>query len=239
MSPRPRPRPLVPPRSARRERVARAALIAFALAAAADLGSLLLGWSPGHPLFKPLLMPLLAAHAAALGAPRLLLAALAFGWGGDVALLFDADPAFLLGMGSFALGHVCWLLLFRGRRTDRRLALGYAPALVGTLVLLWPDLPPELRVPVAGYSLLLTAMAWRSAALGRAAGIGGALFLLSDTLIATGVAQWPQAPRPDFWIMATYLAAQLLLTRGVLAGEQAYGGEAVTAARATTARPAV
>ena len=84
------------------------------------------------------------------------------------------------------------------------------------MALLWPDLPAELRVPVAGYSVLLTAMAYRATRLGLTAGLGGALFLLSDTLIATGVAEWPQLPRPDFWIMATYLAAQHLLVRGVM-----------------------
>lgn len=87
---------------------------------------------------------------------------------------------------------------------------------------MWADLPADLRIPVAGYSLLLTAMAFRSSALGLRAGIGGALFLLSDTLIATGVAEWPQLPRPDFWIMATYLAAQYLLATGTLTSAQAY-----------------
>lgn len=118
-------------------------------------------------------------------------------------------------MGSFALGHVCYLVLFGRRATNPLLGAAYALALVGTVTLLWSDLPAELRVPVAGYSLLLTAMAYRSSALGVRAGIGGALFLLSDTLIATGVAEWPQLPRPDFWIMATYLAAQYLLATGV------------------------
>ncbi len=84
------------------------------------------------------------------------------------------------------------------------------------VALLWPDLPAGLRVPVAAYSLLLTAMAYRAGRLGNVAAIGGALFLLSDTLIATGVAEWPQPPRPDLWIMLTYLAAQYLLVQGAL-----------------------
>ncbi|MEU9799989.1 lysoplasmalogenase [Streptomyces sp. NPDC051000] len=193
------------------------ALAAFAVAAAVDLGSLLADWHLGHVIAKPLLMPLLVAHVIALGAPRPLVAALLFGWGGDLALLFDADIAFLIGMGSFALGHVCYLVLFGRRATNPLLGAAYALALIGTVALLWSDLPAELRVPVAGYSLLLTAMAYRSSALGARAGIGGALFLLSDTLIATGVAEWPQLPRPDFWIMATYLAAQYLLATGVRA----------------------
>ncbi|MEU7069279.1 lysoplasmalogenase [Streptomyces narbonensis] len=193
-----------------------ALLAAFGLAAVVDLGSLLAGAELGHQLAKPLLMPLLAAYAVTRGAPKLLVAALLLGWGGDLFLLSDADWAFLAGMGSFAVGHVCYLLHFGRRRTSPLLGAGYAAALLTTIVLLWPDLPAELRIPVAGYSLLLTAMAYRASALGLLAGLGGALFLLSDTLIATGVAEWPQLPEPDFWVMLTYIAAQYLLAMGVL-----------------------
>ncbi len=88
--------------------------------------------------------------------------------------------------------------------------------MTATVILLWPGLPAGLRIPVAGYSLLLTAMAYGATGLGRLAAAGGALFMLSDTLIATGVADWPQLPRPAFWIMSTYAAAQFLLVSGVL-----------------------
>ncbi|MGW2019635.1 lysoplasmalogenase [Streptomyces sp. NPDC001927] len=207
--------------------LSRALLAAFALAVAVDLVSLLAGAELGHRIAKPLLMPLLAAYAATRGAPRLLIVALLFGWGGDVFLLFDADWAFLVGMGSFAAGHVCYLALFGRRSTSVPLGIAYTVALLGTVALLWPDLPADLRIPVAGYSLLLTAMAYRASSLGLTAGAGGALFLLSDTLIATGVAEWPQLPAPDFWIMATYVAAQYLLTTGVLT--QAYGERSTAA----------
>ncbi|MFC7306710.1 lysoplasmalogenase [Streptomyces monticola] len=245
----------------RRDRLDRLLLAAFAVAVAVDLGSLLAGADLGHRIAKPLLMPLLVAYVAYLasaayvesaapnasvaptssaayagrrGVPRLLIAALLCGWGGDTLLLIDAEPAFLAGMASFAAGHICYLVLFARYGTARAhtsaTALAYGIALTGTVALLWPDLPADLRVPVAGYSLLLTAMAFRATRLGPAAGIGGALFLLSDTLIATGIAEWPQLPRPDFWIMLTYTAAQLLLARAVLAavgasrsGAAAYG----------------
>ncbi|MFE9136238.1 lysoplasmalogenase [Streptomyces sp. NPDC007355] len=218
MSAAPAPAP-VPARAvpaASRSRSSRALLAAFGLAVAVDLISLLAGAELGHQLAKPLLMPLLAAYAVTRGAPRLLTAALLFGWGGDVFLLSDADWAFLVGMGSFAVGHVCYLVLFGRRRTSVPLAAAYTAALVGTVALLWPDLPAELRIPVAGYSLLLTAMAYRASSLGLLAGLGGGLFLLSDTLIATGVAEWPQLPAPDFWVMLTYIGAQYLLTTGAL-----------------------
>ncbi|MFF7880632.1 lysoplasmalogenase [Streptomyces sp. NPDC020794] len=218
-------------------RHARVLLVSFGVAAAVDLVSLAVGFTPGHLVAKPLLMPLLAAHAVVRGGPRLLVAALLCGWGGDVLLLSDADPAFLVGMASFAAGHVCYLLLFRRPDSPHRpphvrgpsawLVGAYVLALVVTVTLLWPDLPAGLRIPVAGYSLLLTAMAATSTRLGPVAGAGGALFLLSDTLIATGVADWPQLPRPDFWIMLTYAAAQFLLVSGVQATLGAH-----TAARA-------
>lgn len=226
----------------------RVLLAAFALAAVLDLTSLAVGFHGGHVIAKPLLMPLLAAWAAARGAPRLLVAALLCGWGGDVLLLSDADPAFLAGMACFAAGHVCYLVLFgrhgfgrlSGPRTPAallgtpraRAALlvpGYLAALVTTVTLLWPDLPPDLRVPVAGYSTLLVAMACTATTrLGPVAGLGGALFLLSDTLIATGVADWPQPPRPDLWIMLTYLAAQFLLAKGTLRALEARPGPMAT-----------
>ncbi|MER6348370.1 lysoplasmalogenase [Streptomyces sp. NPDC001595] len=197
----------------------RGLLWAFGLAALVDLASLAAGLDAGHVAAKPLLMPLLAAHAALSGAPRLLVAALLCGWGGDLLLLFDAEPAFLAGMASFAAGHVCYLFLFtrygRANAHHSFLLVGYTVVLAATVAQLWPDLPADLRVPVAGYSLLLTAMAYRAGSrFGRTAGIGGALFVLSDTLIATGVADWPQPPRPDLWIMLTYIAAQFLLADG-------------------------
>lgn len=206
----------------RAERFARPVLLAFLLVAAADLAGLLAGAEAVHLVAKPLLMPLLAGYAALCGAPRLLVAALLFGWGGDVFLLADNDLAFLVGMGSFAVGHVCYLTLFgRGEGRGRAPAppatgVGYAVVLVVFLVLIWPDLPADLRIPLTGYSLLLTAMAWRAGVFGPYAAAGGALFLLSDALIATGIAEWPQAPAPDFWVMLTYIAAQALLTLGVL-----------------------
>ncbi|MGO4631357.1 lysoplasmalogenase [Streptomyces sp. 2RAF24] len=200
----------------RPRRARRVLLVAFLLAALADLGSLLAGAEIGHQIAKPLLMPLLAGYAATRRAPAPLVAALLFGWGGDLFLLSGADWAFLVGMGSFAVGHVCYLVLFGRRRTSGPLGVAYGVALLATVAALWPDLPADLRVPVAGYSLLLAATAYRSSSLGLLAGAGGGLFLLSDSLIATGVAGWPQLPAPDFWVMLTYIAAQCLLTEGAL-----------------------
>ncbi|MFF5896700.1 lysoplasmalogenase [Streptomyces argenteolus] len=199
-------------------RLVRPLLVAFLAVSAVHLAGLLAGTEAVHVATKPLLMLLLAAYAAARGGRRLLIAALLCGWAGDVLLMPDAEAAFLAGMAFFAAGHVCYLLLF-GRAPVRTVAgLVYAVVLVTFVVLLWPGLPGGLRVPLTGYSLLLTAMAWRAGVLGRGAAAGGALFLLSDALIATGIAEWPPLPAHHFWIMLTYIGAQYLLTRGALDG---------------------
>ncbi|WP_385241706.1 lysoplasmalogenase family protein [Streptomyces sp. NPDC059690] len=108
-----------------------------------------------------------------------------FGWGGDVLLLSDADPAFLAGMVSFAAGHGCCIALFlrhgAPRARGRLLTPAYAGTLAATVALLWPDLPVGLRVPVARYSTLLTAMACGAATPARPPGrCRGALFMLSE-----------------------------------------------------------
>ncbi|MCX5139374.1 MULTISPECIES: lysoplasmalogenase [unclassified Streptomyces] len=209
----------------RRERFVRPLLIAFLVACAVDLGGVLTDSGIAHLVAKPLLMPLLAAYAAARRGPRLLIAALLCGWVGDVFLLADSDTAFLIGMGGFAAGHLCYLRLFGRARGALLPGILYTAVLAVFLVLLWGSLPAGLRIPLAGYSLLLTAMAYRSGVLGRYAAAGGALFLLSDALIATGIADWPQLPAPDFWVMLTYVAAQFLLTLGALApGAKGAGG---------------
>ncbi|MGW7075422.1 lysoplasmalogenase [Streptomyces sp. NPDC054866] len=220
---------------------ARLLLVAFGLAAVGDLAALVADSEAAHTAFKPLLMPLLAGYVCVVRGPRLLIGALLFGWGGDTLLLFDAEPAFLAGMGSFAAGHICYLALFKRHGTARArgawLVAAYATALIATVALLWPDLPPDMRGPVAGYSLLLTAMAFAATRLGLTAAAGGALFLLSDTLIATGVAEWPQAPRPDFWIMLTYIAAQFLLVSGVLTARLTSESAAATRSAEPTPPP--
>ncbi|MFJ9839475.1 lysoplasmalogenase [Kitasatospora sp. NPDC101155] len=203
----------------------------FAAASATHLGSILSGASVVQNATKPALMPLLAAHSvtaattAGRQAPKLLAPALLASAGGDVLLQLKNDPAFLAGMGSFAAAHVCYVTMFvqRGALTDRRrtlvVAAAYATAWVGLVSQLWPDLG-ELKVPVAGYSLLLTSTAVSSTGLGWRTGLGGALFLLSDTLIATQLAKWRELPGHQFWIMATYVLAQYLLASGILQHEE-------------------
>lgn len=206
-----------------RLRTARGLLSAFAATSAAHLGAIATGTAALQHATKPALMPLLAGYVAARAehAPKLLVPALAFSTGGDVLLQLGSEAAFLAGMGSFAAAHICFVTMFvkLGALADRRrtviLALAYGAAWAVMISQLWPGLG-ELRLPVAVYSLLLASTAVSSAGLGWRTGLGGALFLLSDTLIATDLAEWQSLPGHGFWIMATYIAAQYLLAEGTI-----------------------
>jgi len=166
---------------------------------------------------KPLLMPLLALYVVRRGGSRLVVAALLLSAAGDVALQFDAGTGlFLVGMVFFAAAHVCYVSFFlRGdglRRLRARwwIPVAYLAIWIALIVWLWPGLD-ALQIPVAFYSLLLISTGATSAAYGVRAGIGGALFVLSDTLIAVRLADLPGPPGPDIWVMVTYAAAQFLL----------------------------
>jgi uncharacterized membrane protein YhhN len=187
-------------------------------------------------LTKPLLMPVLAASlvtsARAKRSPlrATTLTAQAFGWGGDVALMGEGDDAFLVGSGSFALGHAAYILGFQRNRTGgssildepRTRALvaiwaGSAP------VLAWGAArkDPRLGMAVAGYSAILTAMVATASRLDddlpksarRLAALGAGLFMVSDTILGTRTFLLRSSPeRLETVVMATYTTAQLLLS---------------------------
>ncbi|MQS08536.1 lysoplasmalogenase, partial [Streptomyces alkaliphilus] len=210
----------------RRSPLPSGAVLLFLLLGAAHLTGHAVEAEALHRATKPLLIPALMLVVLARRGPRLLLAALACGWAGDVLLMPDHPVAFLGGMAAFGLGHLGYLALCgRAARagslpTRPRIigaALGYAVVGGVVVVLLWPGLPADLRVPVAGYAALLTATAWAAAlTLGPRGAAGGALFLLSDALIAAGLGDGPVIPAQGLVVMATYLAAQWWLADAVL-----------------------
>ena len=65
--------------------------------------------------------------------------------------------------------------------------------------------------------LCLTLMAALATGVHPLAGVGGAVFFVSDGLIALNAfAVWYAPPVPGFWVMATYLAGQALIAAGVV-----------------------
>jgi uncharacterized membrane protein YhhN len=178
-----------------------------------------------HIVFKPLTTALIGARAWSRGSGqpqvrRWILCGLALSLIGDVALLWP-QQGFLPGLVAFLLAHIAYIVAFtrEHRFLVQPVALtSYALAAGAILALLWPSIPPGLRVPVACYVLALTAMSAQTAVVGMAAQgadrprgrllmLGGALFMMSDALLATNKFAVP-LPAANLWILAAYWAAQ-------------------------------
>lgn len=190
-------------------------LLAYGVLTAAHLVTIGFGETWSQAITKVLLMPTLAVWARLNGGPVTLLVALGASLAGDFLLQIDQ---LLPGMLAFGVAHGCYVVLYarRARRRSLVVLAAYGAVWAGALVLLWPGLGDN-RIPVAVYSLLVTATAVTSGWNGWQAGLGGALFLISDGLIGAGLAGHDFAAR-DYLVMATYCVAQYLLAANLLPG---------------------
>jgi uncharacterized membrane protein YhhN len=195
----------------------------YAVLGAASSASAAKRFRAGECATKPLLMPALAAFALAAAGDRkedmrLPAAGMALSGLGDTALL-GSESWFVPGMGAFAAAHACYITALAkdgaARRVRPRVAAGYAALWAVLIAVLWRGLGP-LRVPVAAYSLLLVSMAVLASGRNREAAAGGALFVVSDALIACGLAGIDAVPRQESAVMPTYVVAQFLLAAGFL-----------------------
>jgi len=185
-------------------------------------------------LTKPLLMPTLMASlitdpkAADSPLRTSTLIAQAGGWGGDLALMRHGTKPFAVGSGSFAVGHAAYITGFLRRRS--KTARPGPKAVAG----LWAVTAPAMVIgayreekvlapAIAGYSAMLAGTVAAATQLDpalprsarRATLAGAALFLLSDSVLGTRKFLWKNAPaRVESVVMATYTAAQLLLSEG-------------------------
>jgi uncharacterized membrane protein YhhN len=210
----------------------RALLPISLVASAAYLALIVFHHASGTPLsilLKVGSIGLLVLFAATVEPGRkLLVAALACSALGDFFLeakhlgLLGPVRLFLLGLVSFLVAHLFYVLLFvKANATvrinaERRLASLIVVVLaIVMLTALWPGLA-EMRWPVAAYSVVLTAMAVTAqfSRFSRLVAIGALSFFASDTMLALSIFGRPFAgSRLLVWI--TYYAAQLMITLGV------------------------
>lgn len=188
---------------------------------------------------KPLLMPLLAVwlamethHRPPRFLKRMVFAGLGFATAGDVLLLYGEQPLFfILGLVAFLFTHLSYTggvssvsNLDNGfLRRNPSLALPFVFFSLGLVWWLWAGIPAAMQIPVAVYATVITVMALSVVNLKghvpvtifRTLMAGAILFMLSDSLIAAsrfgGAFPFP----PGFLIMATYLAGQFLIVKGV------------------------
>lgn len=160
---------------------------------------------------KVCLMPLLLSWARTTNASPLLQAALLASAAGDLLLETDLQ---LAGMAAFAAAHACYLAEFLSKPEQRswRVLVAYGVVWAALIAVLSPGLGGQ-RVPVAVYALLLTATAVVSRWHNARSGLGGALFLVSDALIAFRLAG-RDFPSRGALVMSTYATGQYLLVSG-------------------------
>jgi len=200
-------------------------LVPYFIASAIYLVAQFLGNDAVTDFVKPLLMPLLLAGFL-FSVPRIrseiaLLGAVAItlSWLGDVTLGSVGEIWFLVGLGFFLLAHIAYIVLFTRRLMRapiRTWALAYLVWWVALVAILWPHLG-NLLLPVAVYGLVLGLMGAVALSCNRWVAIGGALFVVSDSLL--GINRF----HPDFeWglvhvaIMLTYITAQGLIAWGAV-----------------------
>jgi len=150
---------------------------------------------------------------------RALFAGLVLSFFGDLFLVGTTRTAFLLGLGSFLLAHVAYIIAFTLYGLNKKwLAIAAVPVLiVAALVVNWlsPELPGDLVRPVYAYIAVISLMVM--AAFGsKGAGastlvvVGAIMFFMSDLSVAA-----QRILQSDFptiiWGLPLYYAGQICL----------------------------
>jgi len=196
-----------------------------------------LGMVDLHLVFKPATMAIaiifVATRAISTGAigrfDALLLAALVFSLGGDVFLMLPGDqplwglPTFILGLGSFLVAHLFYIVLFRQGQPwfpSKRALLVVLGVGAAMYAIVWGGLGNDtvLKIAVAAYvtviSLMTAQAIGRAVTLGDSASrwvaVGACVFMVSDSLIAINKFVTPVA-LSSLWILVTYYCAQMLI----------------------------
>lgn len=204
------------------------AAVALSLLCAAAVGGLLVAErrrsARGKWLTKPVASLAFVGVALVAGGVetsygRMVVAALALSVAGDLLLIPGGRRTFLLGLGSFLLGHVAYAAAFleRGVAAAPAAVAAALLAAVAAVVARWllPHVDPRMRPPVVAYIVVITAMV--ALAAGSSIGAGGAeifvgagAFYLSDLAVARD-----RFVAPGFanraWGLPLYYGAQLVL----------------------------
>ncbi|MEL6670789.1 MAG: lysoplasmalogenase [Bacteroidota bacterium] len=218
--------------------------VIFLLIAFQELAAIV--WKASLPSWEYLAKPLVLASlilytfwsTAGEGSPRIrfwLVLALLFSWFGDIALMFEGDLAFLLGLGNFLLSHLAYIRLFsfNQRPANSEALLLRKPWLVLPFLLyasillagIFPGLG-NMTIAVIVYACVLMFMVLM--ALNRYNRVpedsfgwvfmGALLFMISDSILAWDrfADQDMSIPFARIWIMLTYMGAQFMIVLGML-----------------------
>lgn len=205
--------------------------IGFAAAAATDRSP---GWSRAAKMTASTLVFVVFAQGGPdITSPSIewyavfVMLALAASWIGDLCLSIEGRTAFVAGLGSFALAHLLYSIGFvtRASLSVPWLIAGAAlMSVVGVAVLRWltPHRPPEMRIPLAFYVLVIGVMTTLAFATHGAEPdlripIAALVFAASDILVARQ--QFVARSLTNRLVgLPMYYAAQILFALSAAAG---------------------
>jgi len=165
---------------------------------------------------------------------KILLTALALSWIGDIILLFadKGELYFIFGLIAFLLSHMVYIVLFSKQlktetNTNNLLYIFGIGVIIAYLALMFFLLLPnlgDLRIPVSIYAIVISTMllfALKGSFNWSKPGniyilMGAILFVSSDSILAFNKFYKPIL-LDSFLIMSTYIVAQYLIVKGILA----------------------
>lgn len=182
------------------------------------------------PLSVSLIIILFVTQVNSLATPVwIFLVGLLLGLTGDILLLFYTDTWFILGLSSFLLGHIAYIIGFFSFGVTELiwsatlLLLPVIGVIVWILRELLPHTEKEMKVAVISYGIVIGTMLYSTLCLMLKppwdttatilAIIGASLFVTSDMLLA----KWKfLGTNSEFWPMVTYHLAQISIAASVL-----------------------
>jgi len=208
----------------------------FFIILTADLVAIELQYKMAEYIFKPLIIIWLMAwfvlqlRNVQSSLKKWIILALFFSWLGDVLLMFQDDHSlfFLLGLSSFLVAHLFYILFFHFVRINEKVKSKWYLLLIVAIyyaimiIILSPHLG-DLKLPVRIYAVVISFMFMlamhmlfiKNTTTGLWMMTGALLFVISDSLLAINKFYQPFESAAIF-VMITYGLAQLFITEGAI-----------------------
>lgn len=199
----------------------------FVTVVALDLIGIITGNQLMRFIFKPLIILLLMTYYSIIIEPenKIYLAALFLSFLGDVMLLFSSETNFILGLVSFLLAHILFVIIVLKQLKSSSISqkitatIPFLVVFLGIIFLLKDNLGTML-IPVIVYALVISVFGIVSLLnyltkknISSLFLLGGAtFFILSDATLAINKFYIAQSYFPVF-IMITYVLAQYLICK--------------------------
>lgn len=209
----------------------------FLLALAGDIIGIQLDNNLLQTIFKPLIIPTLIGYldsqvkSLTAGLSKSIVLALLFSLSGDVMLMFQSknDIFFLLGLSSFLIAHIFYIVFFHKIRVKEQVKSNIALLAIVVvyyvclIALLSPRLG-DMKLPVRIYGIVISFMfmlamhmlSIKNKIAGKWMMWGALLFVISDSVLAINKFYQP-FEQAGVVIMLTYGLAQLFIVKGATA----------------------